>query len=987
MTSPRRLALAWLLTALMVLIVVGTQALDEPEVPVLGASSFEDFEEGSVSSSGWTIEQTRSVTVERSSEQASSNKHSLLIGDGSAVGAARATWTFFETQEGRRHHVGAYAHQAGDNQYLRIRWVNDQGSTVGSSLRETSGTTGVWQRVSLDVTAPEGARFGQVQIASTNDGQGRTWWDEITLTDSSLGNADFEAASPDGVGIKGWETHGTQGASASRSPDQARRGRYSIKLSDETTHGATNATSERMRIQPSVTHTFRGWVHPTRGTTAMDILWYDEHGQLIGSRTIPGRGETGQWSLVTSNSVVAPQGARFAALHVRTSVAGTALAYWDAVSLGPTPPAAIPAFTTTDLGTPLDASARTRTSAVFVHEGRVKIAAIVTGSPAQLQMVDLESGSVEARVELPGMTNGQALVVGKDAHLYLGGNGADVYRWAPGDDTAESLGAPTPSAKTVFDLAVGPDGSIWGGSHPRGELWRINPGSGVTTNLGTVSRGQDYARTVSVTDDGRFAYVGVGSSRTSVVRVDLDHPSDRMVIALPGRQTQGVISDLKVLGDFLAVLVPAGTQEDGSPRPAERRLYDLNRHTWDVPANVPLQEPTSVDASGRFHYIAAGHLQSVDSRTGQSTHGFAAKNVTGERHLLEARVHGTNDEWLLAVDPASDVVHAQGLRTKEELSFSLHLEPLALSIKSLVEGSDGSVLVGGYGGPDVAVVDAMTGALRPSALGDASVADLGEIEGGITLDGANYMGTYTQAKIFRHDPSRPWAAGTNPVEIATLGPVAGQDRPMAWTSDGQSVFFGTVPKYGALGGGIGTLRGQQLERFDRDVIPGHSIVSLVARDGLVYGGTSRWGGLGATPTSPGARVFAYEPRTGRLLWSTAPATNAQSFGSLTLGPEGTLWTTDGGTLYEIDPANGHTLRTIVVDPVSGADQPTYRNTDLVSHRGYLYLRSRGRIYAVDPVSLRIATPVRTGVTGRGLIRVGARLLVSRGDHLMALDIQ
>ncbi|WP_165399647.1 hypothetical protein [Janibacter limosus] len=972
------------LTGILVVVVVAGLALvhlhDDPPVRHLGASAYDDFEAGTPESHGWTFEQPPQGSVRRSTDEASSGDHSLLLDDASGTGRAQATWSLFATSAGRNHYVSARAFQTGTDQQLRVRWIDASGHTLGFETRTTSGAVEMWQRVSLDLTAPEGARYGELQIASGSDAPGRTWWDDVRVTDSAIPDASLEQSPGDDGSLRSWQTTGSGGASAMRSSDRARLGRWSLLLTDATPKGATSATSERTRVDPGVTYTFRGWVHPVSGTTAVDVLWYDAEGREVGTRTMSGARAAGRWSLVTAADVVAPHDAHFAAVRPRTSVAGTGTASWDAFSLAPTPAAEPLDFSTTDLGTPLRASARTRTSAPFVKDGRVKVATLVTGVPTRLQVLDLETGALEDRVELAGMTTGQTVVVGRDGRLYAGGDGGHLYRWTPGADSAEDLGQVTGGARTVFDLAVAPDGTIWGGSYPGGELWRVDPDSGEITNLGRVRHEQEYARSIAV--DDRYVYVGVGTSQPAIVRVAIDDPDDRTVIALPGRATQGVLSELELLGRYLAVKVPAGTNADGSHRPTERRLYDLERRTWDVPVNAADQLPTPLDSRGRFHYVVSRHLVSIDSRTGRSTTGPAATPAIGQRHVVRATIRGRASEWLLVVDPTTGDVVAHDLESGREDTFSLRLRPEALPTKALAEGSNGTALVGGYAGPQVAMVDARSGALRPG-LTTGAPPTFGEVEGGTTLGGVNYLGTYTSAHIWRLDPSE---GGGDLVEVAALGKSHDQDRPTAWATDGDRVFFGTVPKYGVLGGGIGTIQGGRMTRFTRGVVRDQSVVSLTARDGVVYGGTSRWGGLGATPTTPSARVFGYDPVSGRVTWSVAPAEGAQSL-TVTVGPRGTIWAADGGTLYELDPTDGHTLRSITVDPTPVGDSPTFRSTDLVTHRGYLFLRTNGRLYAVDPINLRTATPVSEGVTARGIVRADDRLVVGASDHVLAVDIR
>ena len=240
---------------------------------------------------------------------------------------------------------------------------------------------------------------------------------------------------------------------------------------------------------------------------------------------------------------------------------------------------------------------------------------------------------------------------------------------------------------------------------------------------------------------------------------------------------------------------------------------------------------------------------------------------------------------------------------------------------------------------------------------------IGEVEGTINHGSYQYLGTYTGSQIFRYDTTLPWADGTNPKLVSSLSATYQQDRPLAWATSGSRVFFGTIPKYGLLAGALGI--------FDNDTsgarivnapVTDQSIVSLAASGDVVYGGTSRWGGLGATPSQGSAKVFAWNAATNKKLWETAPVPGAEAFGAVTFGPEGSLWAAYGSAVVELDRSTGAVKRKIVLQDQATASKAVLRNADLAWVGGLLYLTSGGKVFTLDPATLRVDAPVQSGVT-------------------------
>ncbi|MFD0476961.1 hypothetical protein ACFQ0B_58660 [Nonomuraea thailandensis] len=179
-------------------------------------------------------------------------------------------------------------------------------------------------------------------------------------------------------------------------------------------------------------------------------------------------------------------------------------------------------------------------------------------------------------------------------------------------------------------------------------------------------------------------------------------------------------------------------------------------------------------------------------------------------------------------------------------------------------------------------------------------------------------------------------------------------------SAGDRLAFGTVPKAGTHGGVLGLLdpaTGRSV--IKRDIVPGHSILGLAYRDGVVYGATSAFGGT-STPAGEAA-AFAYDIATDSVLWRTTPVAGDLALGSITFDGAGRLWGLSPDTLFELDPATGRTVRAVQHQsyPWSTATQ-VWLDTHLVFHQGFLWGKVQSKAYRIDPATMafaRIVHPV------------------------------
>lgn len=977
--TARALAAVGCSLALCVATAAGVSPTAHALEPVTTVDAVGDFETSGPTVYNWSISATSPNSIVTIGSRAISGSRSMRVQDTSTAKGTSATAPAFAVTPGRTVSAQAYAYVTSGEQSFTMIFYSASGSVVQRVTSPARATGLAWSRISLAAVTPSTATKARLQISSSIAGVSEGWWDAIAQIAPVTPNSGFESKPTSTQPVPGWSASGSGGASVITTSSDHYAGAQAALIRDTSTTGYASLQSPLVPVFPAVGTLARLMVKPTSGRVTMTVRWYTSGRSPISSSVYPLSLTTGKWQ-AASRVAPAPANAHFAAVQVSTTNASTAVAAIDSVSITPAAGAAVRPSTTSSLGQPLDRFSNYSATGMVNVNGRAKMYTVVSGYPSQFQVVDVQTGKIEVKLSFPSENNSSssAMTTGRDGAVYIGAQGGQLFRWRPGATSLQSLGRVTPTATSLYDLETGPDGRIWGGTYPGGELFSYTPGAAAAVNHGKVATGATYARSIAV--DQKYVYVAVGSVRPTLWRIEQASPSTRTQIALPVQLTSGNIPELEVYGRFLALAMPSGTTTSGTTSTASRYLYDLTARTWNVSANLTGQSPTGMDSRQRFFYLTYHNLQAVD-QNGRSVALVRTDMSAGTmRHLYIGPLDGVQGEWLITHAPGQGI-EAINVTTYKSIVHRFSFAPVALRMKSLASGPNGTLYAGGYGGPSLGVVTASTGAHASYPYSATAKNGIGEVEGAITQGQYQFLGTYTRSKIFRLDTTKPWADGTNPTLIADLGG-RGQDRPQGWATSGQRTFFGTVPGYGRLGGVLGIIdTPTSAPRIVDQPVKGQSVVSLAASGSVVYGGTSRWGGLGATPTTTTAKVFAYDASGSKLLWSVAPAAGVQSYGAVLVTPDGSLWAAAGPVLYQLDRATGKTLRKITVNSLAQPTTVAWKNVDLEYLDGLLYLATIDRIYTVDPVTLRVEMPVPSGVTHRHLAVVGGAVYYPAGPEL------
>jgi hypothetical protein len=252
--------------------------------------------------------------------------------------------------------------------------------------------------------------------------------------------------------------------------------------------------------------------------------------------------------------------------------------------------------------------------------------------------------------------------------------------------------------------------------------------------------------------------------------------------------------------------------------------------------------------------------------------------------------------------------------------------------------------MGGYLSGGSAVFDPATGKSR-------ELKGLSQAESMAALGKSMYFGIYPNGRFFTYDTSKPWDAKKN--NPRSLGQIEGQSRPFGaiGVEELNEVFWGTVPEYGMLGGGIAVydVAKDKLE-FYKDVVPKQSVVSLAYNHGMIVAGSTIYGGLGIKPSETCGKLFLWNPKQRKKVFEVAPDEKAAAVLALVNGPDGNVWGVVGDRLMVFDVEQRKVVSmTKLFDVVRDPEKHVWRGPTLrVGPSGEVSGDLEGKLFRLDP---------------------------------------
>ncbi|MFG1954041.1 hypothetical protein [Micromonospora sp. NPDC048830] len=749
-------------------------------------------------------------------------------------------------------------------------------------------------------------------------------------------NGGFEAPSGDGS-VPAWSQ--TFGAAPSFNlVADAFDGAQAVRMVDASPDQPAGLQSQMFPVVAGTRYQVDAAVKRESGLPGIYLLFFNDSGSRVGDGQQFSSTPQGNWDWITLTAA-APQGATKAAVLLYSSGYQTTTATWDSVTVGP---AQTSTWHEQNVADPIHNVAVLAAGFGTTPQGRHLAYLPMSGTPGALSVADTLTGEVLGTYELPGAEGSWGVTTTADGTAYVSGwpNGR-LYRYRPGADAVEDLGQPVPGQSFLWKLDVGDDGRVYGGTYPGGAVFSYDPATGATRNFGQVMAGSQYVRDVAA-GNGKV-YAGLGTVRARVVEIDTA-TGERREIPLPAPyDSEGTVYDVDLVDQRLFVRVE---------QTSTLLVHDLRTGKWVANlGQVKGLQVSEPDRAGRVYFASADNkLRSYQLHSGTvtdtgrtvpgSTRGFSwVRLPDGTGFPDQTLVMGTYSGALWMFNPATG-------NTKDIVP---ELPGLPVPLRSLAQGPDKRIYTSGYQSGGLAAYDHATGQAERFPRGT-----VGQVEGYGTAAGKLFFGVYPGAHLFEFDPAKPFDYGTNPRRLASLT-ADGQDRAVAWASNGDQLAVGYIPTYGQLGGSVSLIDATTgAVRSFHDVVPDASVSSVEFVDGMLLGGTTVWGGLGSTPTRTEGSMFLLDPTSGEVVWEGVPVPGEKAVTALRRAPDGTVWGITAGTIFQFDVASRQVLRTQKIRDVDwGGIQHLWTSGEIAfGGPGEMFALIRGELYLIDPATLR-----------------------------------
>lgn len=538
------------------------------------------------------------------------------------------------------------------------------------------------------------------------------------------------------------------------------------------------------------------------------------------------------------------------------------------------------------------------------RNGQDALFTVAQGDPAQFIVMDVASKEVKSTHPLVALDGSNvsaawAIVTASDGKVYIGStpNGT-LFQYDPAVDKLRAIGKPVPTDTVIWTLVAGEDGKVYGGTGYSQTLFEYDPVTDQTRILKSfkTSSKEAHIRSLAYDSDRQMIYVG-GADVAKLYQYDLASGTS---IALHHPEFIGKTSvyDLQYAGGKLFVRVDPGPV---------MFVYDPDTASWIVNNNTAYNargfSPLSPDGEEVFYTyyetLPGGaqqwSLYSYDVRTG--VYGSLGVDVKGAGvafgyvQLDQAKYPGWTLVGLAGNSGRAFYYNLEtGLIETPELPFPAQF----VELFNIGKSTDGQILSSGF------ISGGGMGIYSPTRNETKHYPQIGQVEGFGSLNGKMYLGVYPRATIFEYDPAKPWnrtdpSEPNNPLRLGQLG--SEQDRPVAMlgVEEENLLYIGSYPIAGKTGGAL-TVYNPVTGTFDvkRDIISGHSINSLLYKNGKLFMAT------GAMTGGEG-KLAIYDTASGRVELEQVPVAGKKAVTSLIWGPDGNVWGMALGSLFIYDP--------------------------------------------------------------------------------------
>ncbi|WP_213522263.1 collagen-like protein [Paenibacillus sp. J31TS4] len=966
--------------------VLGTKQEEPPQVSepqrFLRNAGFEEpAADGAIP--GWTVKSGK-VSVSRTT--AYEGQSSLYIENEANVGpAVNVESDLIDVEEGAVYSLtSSVLLQAGSLEGFYVYVYDEAGRQIpgptGSAfhlyVNKLAGSAdGKWELAEGTFQVQPGGKKAKVAMISGMKKTYQLYLDNISLM-KAIPNGGFEQETVGGK-IPGWQpvNAAADAPSFSVTDEKFAVGTHSLKLQN-TPGKYLNVISDLIPVEPGMTYTAMARTFVEYGSADMYVRYFDADGRYLNKQQYSIKAEpTGSWF---TNAVKAevPSEARYAAILFAGSPTKTFTYYVDDVKLvrgdhivaeEPVPVNAIENVAQ-DLGVQVRKATIMRGDLGKYGDGRDVLYTVVQGSPSIFTVIDVSTEQVIASQPLPNTEGAWSVKVSSDGSVYLGAyNLGLLYRYIPSTGEMKNLGHPLASKDAVlYPMDTGKDGKMYGGTYSTGSIYEYDPATDKFTDFGTMAvqnSGERWVRVTVVDPETNKIYAGVGN-QPRLVEYDMATGTKKDLLPEKYRNIIAVY-DLNLVGGKLFARKEANNSFEtfvlDARTGAEVLLtngdtgeqgYSLINYSRGVSPKSPI--------ANKLYYAGVNGKMfeyDLDKDTYRSL-GVSIDGAAIAYGYLELQEEGFPGYSLVGLSGNGGKMFKYNLATGNVKLTDVALPAEPIKIHDIGKGPDGKIYTTGYLAGNV-------GVHTPTSGTSMYLNGISQSEGMTVVGNKMYFGIYPDAKIYEYDLAKPWNRDNsdklNPVQIFTMSKneqIPGytlQDRPfaMAGADDRGKLFVGTVPKNALLGGALAVydVNTRTEPEIYWNLVPDQSILSLVYKDGMLYGGTSIHGGQGGTPKAAEAVLFMWDVDKKEMVYQTVPVPGKQSITALHVGPDGMIWGLANGALFQFDPQTKRVIFSKDAFPSASGrwiDGSFETGTD-----GNLYATVGGNFFKVDVESKQV----------------------------------
>ena len=827
---------------------------------------------------------------------------------------------------------------------------------------------GEWILFTTEKTAPDNATYAVIEI---NNGSGMNmegYFDMVNISEEepddmapdypkTFANGDFEEVSEDG--IPGWHvTESHDDSTVEVSTQYSYSGENSLYFHDNTADAGLRVSSDPVMATAGKTYVadVEAYIIYQSHRIVLELEFYDRNGQLLSKETsLFNNLPTEVWTTLPVRAD-APVGTTYAQMNFYSGGVSFTEVYFDDATFSEMEQKE---ELVTNLGEPVEVGQPVKVPLAqggiigTTPEGDNEVYMVANGDPGVFHALDAETGALKFKEPLESRDSTVwAMTFGADDRLYFASESTGLlYRYDPVEKVMDDVGR-IPSGDTkVWALTATEDGKIFGGTYPGADVFEYDIETGEFESFGRAHPDEEYVRGITATDTHVYAAIGsnkhlIKIDRKTKEKEELVIESDEYSDHQSGEN--GFYSDIWIIDGKLFIQSGSGNilvVEEDTLEPIQ---------LFSVSDQISLPSPYDSDL---IYFKADEELYTYNLTSNE------VERVEG-LPLLPDTPRVKSLEWIDLQDgeKAGRTVLAITTQYSEYFIYDpvdhtiefieLDVEPQAVNIQSLETSNDNKIYIGGFQrglsilNPENDEIEKTFGTFR-------------QAEGIGFKDDIAYFGTYTGAQIYRYDPNEPDHFGStdahNPGFVYKVPD--SQDRPFVVTSSDDHVFIGSVPFYGLLGGSL-TIYDEENDSWEshRNVVENQSIIGLAYKDGLLYGGTSIWGGQGGSPEATEAKIFIWDVNSGEKIKEFTPEIpdidqTPKMIGALSFGEDGLLWGAVDGTIFAMDPDTFEVVKSEVIL------QSTYSSSKWNPHYlrwgndGLLYTTLARKLVVIDPDTL------------------------------------